>query len=236
MPDSIADVDFYVLPYMKGAEVLERVARDEQPQGHPDPDRRRGELHAARARRGHPLQRRRRARRQHRRAGGRADPGQRPAPRRLRPAAARGPLGAAVRPRAGRPAGADHRLRPHRRRPSSGGWPASRSPRSPGWPAGPGPDRRRCTPSPSCDALLPDADVAIVDRPAHPGDRGSDRRRRSWPCCPTAPCWSTSPAARWSTPTRWSPRPRPGGSGPPWTSPNPSRCRPTTRSGVRRGC
>ena len=27
-----------------------------------------------------------------------------------------------------------------------------------------------------------------------------------------------------------------GGSGPRWTSPSPSRCRPTTRSGVRRGC
>ena len=61
MPDSIADVEFYVLPYMVGAEVLERAPRDVLAEGDPDPHRRGGELPAPRARRGHPLQRRRRA-------------------------------------------------------------------------------------------------------------------------------------------------------------------------------
>ena len=59
MPDSIAEVEFYVLPYMKGAEVLERSGRDEQPAGDPDAHRGRGELPAARARRRDPVQRRR---------------------------------------------------------------------------------------------------------------------------------------------------------------------------------
>ena len=122
-----------------------------------------------------------RARREHRRAGHRADPGQRPAPRRVRPPAGRGRVAAGARPGAGRPARADRRLRPDRRRPSSArlaGFEVASVTRV----ARRARDRTpRCTRSTELPELLPEADVVIVIAPADARDRGADRRRGAGP-------------------------------------------------------
>ena len=63
MPDSIAEVEFYVTLH-EGRRGARGGRGDEQPAGDPDAHRRCGELRTARARRGDPVQRRGRARRQ----------------------------------------------------------------------------------------------------------------------------------------------------------------------------
>ena len=215
LPATIGEVAYYVLPYMKGTAVLDRVA-DAPAGGRADAHGRlRGRAPAA-AGRGDAVQRGRAARHQHGRAGGGARPGQRTASGLVRQEPGLGPLGPPARPVAGRPAGADRGLRAHRRRPSRPACRASRSPRSPGCRAAAGPGRRPFTRSRTCPRCCPRR-TSCSSPPR--------TRRRPRACsapassasCRTARCWSTWPAA-----SSWTRRPcwrscRPGGSRPRWT-------------------
>jgi lactate dehydrogenase-like 2-hydroxyacid dehydrogenase len=81
-------------------------------------------------------------------------------------------------------------------------------------------------------ALLPEADVVFVVAPHTPETEGLFGARN----CRTARCWSTWPAASWSTPEPCWPSCRPGGSPPRLTLPIRSRSQPATRCGTRPEC
>ena len=214
LPGTINEVAFFVLPYMKGPAVLDRAA--EMPKLQVVQTLTAGyEEFLPLVGGGDAVQRGRPARHQHGRTRPRPRPGQRAAPGRLRPQPDQRRLAVRVRPGPGRPAGPDHRVRAHR---AGDRAPAERlrgrlghpgGPARPDRAAGGAPDRG---PAPAAAA----GRRHVPHRPAHPADRGHDRRREL-ALLAGARCWSTWPAASWSTPMRWSPSWPPGGSARRWT-------------------
>ena len=167
-----------------------------------------------------------------------ADPGVDPRASRssLRPRRTRRWEPLRLRVGARRPAGPRRRLRPDRPRRRA---PVRRlrgdaSPRSPRGPARATSSCRRCTASRAARAA-----AAARRRRRHRAADGRDprprRRRDCSAACRTARCSSTSPAGRSSTPTPSSPSARRAACRRRSTSPTPSRCPRTTRSGRRPG-
>ena len=209
---------------------------DDQPAGRPDPDRRRRELRPAGARRRPAVQRRRRPRRQHRRDGAGPGAGQRAAPRRLRPAADHRHLEGPLRLVAGRQARPDHRLRPHRRGHRR---PAGRlrgRPRSPGSPAGPATASPRCAPIDDLHDVLPARRGRLRHRPAHPADRGPDRRGRAGPAARRRAAGQRRPRQARRHRRAASAETASGRIRAALDVTDPSRCRRTTRCGRSRAC
>ena len=168
VPDSVADVRFYVPPYAVGPAGRGGAAPDDQPRGRADAHGRRRQHPRHGPRRGHPLQRPRHPRHLHRRARADPDPGV-PArhPGFVR-AQDRHDVGVRLAPRARRQAGAARRVRRDRARRSSAGCCPSRS-RWSGSPAAP------ATASTAIDELpdlLPDADVVVLLVPLTDETRG----------------------------------------------------------------
>ena len=95
--------------------------------------------------------------------------------------------------------------------------------------------RRRCTPIDELDALLPDADVVIVIAPHTPETEGLIGADRLALLPDDALLVNVARGRLVDTDALRGRDRRAAGSGPRWTSPTPSRCRPSTRCGVRPG-
>ena len=149
-----------------------------QAAGGADPHGRLRGVPAAGAGRGDAVQRGRPARHQHGRTRHRPRPGQRAAPGRLRPQPDQRRVAVRVRPGPGRPAGPDHRVRAHR---AGDRVPAERVRGRLGHPGGPARPDRAAGGAPDRGPAPAAAERRrhVRHRPAHPADRGHDRRPRT---------------------------------------------------------